>query len=71
MIRKELRNTLESCLLAAFGEDYSIRIIDCHARVGYVEFDEVVTRLRVTAVPQTGSDEMRFFRGPIHMAKSR
>ena len=29
MIRKELRNTLESYLLAAFVEDYSIsRIID-------------------------------------------
>ena len=28
MIRKELRNTLESYLLAAFVEDYSNRIID-------------------------------------------
>ena len=25
----------------------------------------------ITAVPQTGSDEMRFFRGLIHIAKSR
>ena len=36
MIRKELRNTLESYLLAAFVEDYSIRIIDHCTSVGVV-----------------------------------